>query len=107
MMASPITLYLAAQLLVSDTPANVSDWRVHFEQVRRGYFAAVLATITFAGIRTIWVLGADYPFAFGLGVLGIGFVIGIFSSSRWVHAVLLILWLIFQTFAMSQRFTAV
>jgi hypothetical protein len=106
MMGSPIGLYLAAHVLVSDTPAEVSSWRDHFQRIRRWYFAAILATIVFAALRTTWVFGADFTFAVGLSVLGIAFLIGIISDHRAIHAGVLVFWLLFQIFAISQRFTA-
>ena len=44
MMGSPIALYLAAHLLVSDIPGEVRSWREHFAGVHSWYFAAILAT---------------------------------------------------------------
>jgi hypothetical protein len=45
MMGSPIGLYLAAHLLVSDVPREVSNWKDHFAKIYRWFFAAVLATV--------------------------------------------------------------
>ncbi len=42
MMGSPVGLYLAAHLLVSDVPREVVSWREHFATVHRWYFAAIL-----------------------------------------------------------------
>jgi NADH:ubiquinone oxidoreductase subunit 6 (subunit J) len=60
----------------------------------------------FAMVRTVWVAEADRLFALGLGVLAIVFGLGIVSRRRSVHAGVLVFWLLFQLFAVSQRFTA-
>jgi hypothetical protein len=106
MMGSPIALYLAAHLLVSDNPSRVLDWRAHFGEIRQWYFAACLVTVVLAITRSILVLGGDFAFAAGLSVMCLAFVVGILSESRRVHTAILSLWLVFQIFAVSQRFTA-
>ena len=106
MMGSPVGLYLAAHLLVSDVPREVVSWREHFATVHRWYFAAILATVIFAIVRMVWVLGDELRFALGLALLCIVFAIGIVSPRRSVHAGILIFWLVFQVFAVTQRFTA-
>ena len=106
MMGSPVGLYLAAHLLVSDVPGEVVSWREHFATVHRWYFAAILATVIFAIVRMVWVLGDELRFALGLALLCIVVAIGIVSPRRSVHAGILIFWLVFQVFAVTQRFTA-
>ncbi|NKB97363.1 MAG: hypothetical protein GKR90_02525 [Pseudomonadales bacterium] len=106
LMGSPVTLYLAAHLLVSDIPGEVKSWREHFSRVHRGYFTAILATAIFANVRTMWVVGGEASLAVGFMVTGILFLPGIFSSRRSVHAIILGLWFLFQVFAVSQLFTS-
>ncbi len=106
MMGSPIGLYLAAHVLVSDVPREVASWREHFASVHRWYFAAILATVLFAIVRNVWVLGEQLLFALGLILLSMVITIGIVSPRRGVHAGVLIFWLVFQAFAVTQRFTA-
>jgi hypothetical protein len=106
LMGSPIALYLAAHLLVSDVPGEVRSWREHFAGVHRWYFAAILATAIFANVRTVWVVGEEANLAVGFVVIGILFIPGIFSPRRSVHAAILGLWFIFQVFAVSQLFTS-
>jgi hypothetical protein len=105
MMGSPVSLYLAAHVLVSDVPREVKNWGAHFARIHRWYFSAVFATTTLAVVRVVWVLGAQPSFATGLAVLSVVIACGIASSSRRVHAGVLIFWLLFQGFAVTQQFT--
>ena len=104
MMGSPVSFYLAAHVLVADVPGAVTNWREHFAKVYRWYFAAILSTAIFAILRTLWVLGEDPLFSLGLVSLGIVLAIGIVSPRRSVHGGVLIVWLVFQVFALAQRF---
>ena len=106
MMASPMALYLAAQVLVSENPKDVVSWKEHFASIHRWYFGAILATILFAIVRTVWVLEADLGFAIGLCVLSVVLFLGMVSQRRSVHVGVLFIWCVFQIFAVSQRFTA-
>ncbi len=106
LMGSPICLYLSAHILVSDEPREIDNWRVHFESVHRWYFAATLATVVFAILRMTLVLGAQMRLTLGFIALVIAFTVGIVSSRRSIHAGVLLFWLLFQVFAVSQQFTS-
>ena len=106
LMGSPICLYLSAHILVSDEPREIDNWQVHFESVHRWYFAATLATVVFAILRMTLVLGAQMRLTLGFIVLVIAFTVGIVTSRRSIHAGVLIFWLLFQVFAVSQQFTS-
>ncbi len=106
LMGSPISLYLAAQLLVSDAPSDVANWRHHFENVHKWFFGSLLSTALFALLRTTVVLGDNSPFAIALVGLAVVLSLGIFLNHRRLHSAILAVWFLFQIFGMTQSYTA-
>ena len=107
MMGSPIALYSAAQILVSHEPSEVRSWEEYFAGAYHWFFGALLASTIFAMVRAVWVLKADASVVLGLVGLCVVFVVGILSKKLAIQVCVLLLWALFQIFAVAERFTAV
>jgi hypothetical protein len=58
-IGSPICLYFAAQVLVSDFPAGVESWQDHFADAHRWFFAAIACNVFFGILRVLFVLDLE------------------------------------------------
>ena len=94
LMGTPVFSYLAAHVLVSDSPSEISDWRKHFASIHHWYFAAVLGTAIFAFLREIIIIQRDFPVFYyvGIPVACTVLTIGIVSKNRKVHVAVTIFW---------------
>jgi hypothetical protein len=53
LMMNPLLMLLSAMLLVSDRPSRVTDWRTHYESIRRPFLVLLIVIISFNWIGTI------------------------------------------------------
>ncbi len=104
LMGSPLSLYLAATALVSTNPAQVDNWREHFETKSSWIFSAFAAVIFFGMLRAFVIRDAApfwwvYPF-------WATYVAAAISRKRIVHIVVTMMTLFFMIYLLSLNFTA-
>ena len=104
LMGSPISIYLAVHVLVTENPAAVVDWRTHFERIHRWYFTALLAQAIMSMIRQLIVQSGGFMTNSLLPAVIISiFVVGIVSRSRKLHTAVLISWAVVMIFVVFQQ----
>jgi len=91
-MGSPISLCIAAAVLVSDEPAEVMSWRAHLSESHRWFFSALTASVVFCVLRTTLVLEAQLPLLLAV-VIVVPLLVGAVLPNRKVHiAVTAVAW---------------
>jgi hypothetical protein len=85
LMGTPLSLYLAATALVTNSPDRVENWRAQFSDRSRWFFSALVSTWVF-GILRGYVLLDRSPVWWSILMLGI-FVAAASSNRRDVHIV--------------------
>jgi len=84
LMMGPIIMLLSAMLLVSDRPAEVADWRAHYESVRRPFLTLLIVLISINGIATY---RSDTPIPLGVYLFMIATAVtGLVSGSARIQA---------------------
>jgi hypothetical protein len=83
-MGSPISLGIAAAVLVSDEPAEVVSWRAHLAESHRWFFSALGASIVFGVLRTTLVLEARLPLLLAVVII-VPLLVGAVFPNRKVH----------------------
>jgi len=53
LMMNPLLMLLSAMLLVSDRPSRVTDWRAHYESIRRPFLVLLIFIMSLNGIAAI------------------------------------------------------
>ena len=84
LMSSPVTLYVAAHLLVTDIPSNVESWADHLSSVHRKFFIAVFFVFVASTMRNIYFLESSLSLI-GL-TMAIALLAGAISNRRSVIA---------------------
>ena len=103
-MASPMTFYVLAHLLVSNSPEKVEDWRVHLSRVRPALCATLAIAMLVFWLRHYLVLDAVLILPFSATLLTVS-IVGIFVDRRWLLVLLCAAWfwaLIASSFASFQ-----
>jgi hypothetical protein len=91
-MGGPISLYVAALVLVSDEPAEVVSWRAHLAEAHRWFFSALAASIVFGVLQLTLVLEAQLTLLLALVIIA-PLLAGAVLQNRKVHiAVTAIAW---------------
>ena len=92
-MGSPISLYFAAAVLVSDAPSEVHSWRDQLAEAHRWFFAATFFSFLIGNLRSAFVLNGQLQPLWIVGGLA-PLLAGAILPSRTVHAlVAAIMWL--------------
>lgn len=85
-IGSPISLYFAAAVLVSDAPAEVSSWHDQLAEAHRWFFAAIAFSVLFGMLRIAFVQNAQLqPLLAAVTLATI--LAGAIVPNRTVHAV--------------------
>ena len=91
-MGGPISLYIAASVLVSDEPAEVVSWRAHLAEAHRWFFSVLAASIVFGVLQITLVLEAQLQLLLAVVVIA-PLLVGAVLPNRKVHiAVTAIAW---------------
>lgn len=96
-MGNPLSLSLAAHVLVSEAEGSAGSWRLRFAEIHRWFFGALAANFVVTVLLHVFVVQEDplHPAAL---VSGLTVIAGAFSSDRRVHAAVGILaWLLVAT----------
>ncbi len=80
----PISLYIAAAILVSDEPAEVVSWRAHLAGAHRWFFSVLAASVAFGVLRITLVLEAQFQLLLAVGVI-VPLLVGAVLPNRKVH----------------------
>ncbi len=105
-MGSPISLYFAAAVLVSDEPSEVSSWRDHLAEAHRWFFAALVVGVLFGVLRFAFLLNDPQP-PLLVAVVLVPILAGAIFQNRRVHAAVAALGWTNVVFLISESFTAV
>ena len=89
-VGSPICLYFAAAVLVSDAPSEVQSWRNQLAEAHRWFFAAMAFGFLIGNLRIVFVLGGQLQPLFTVAGLAIN-ITGAIVSNRTVHALVAVL----------------
>ena len=89
-LVPPALLYLQATALVTRAPNEVLDWRSHFYEIRRWFFAinALLVGISAIGSWMIGEIPVLHPLRAVQGTLFVASVCGLISSNPRLHAII-------------------
>ena len=105
-IGSPICLYLAAAVLVSDSPSEVDSWSNQLAEVHRWFFGAMALAFIIGNLRAEFVLnGQLQPLRLVVGLATL--LTGAIVSNRTVHALVAALLWFGLVFLIHNSFTAV
>jgi hypothetical protein len=95
-MGNPVSLYLAAHVLVSVSVEGSASWRLRFAEIHRWFFGAVAANFVVTVLTRVFVVQEGelelHPAALLSGMTAI---VGAVSSDRRVHATVgVVAWLL-------------
>ena len=83
-MGGPISLYIAATILVSDEPAEVVSWRAHLAEAHRWFFSVWATSLVFGFLRITFVLEAQFQLLLAVIVI-VPLLVGAVFRNRKVH----------------------
>ncbi len=104
-MGSPISLYFAAAVLVSDAPSEVSSWRDQLADAHRWYFSALAFGVLFGMLRFAFVLNIPQSFLLFAVVLA-PLLAGAIFRNRTVLTIIVALGWANVLFLIGESFTA-
>jgi hypothetical protein len=95
-MANPVSLYVAAHVLVAEPVGSASSWRLHFAEMHRWFFGALAVNFVFTVLTRVFVAReGELELHPGVLISGLTVIAGAVSSDRRVHSALGILaWLL-------------
>lgn len=103
LMGSPLSLYLAATALVSNTPAQVSDWKAYLADQSHWVIAAITSVLFFGLLRSYFILRVTPEW---WSILMFALYAGAaLSKRRIVHVVIVLLTLVYLGLLLSRDFT--
>lgn len=104
LIASPLSLYLAATALVSNAPEKVDDWKTYYSDHGQWVIAALAVTVLFGVLRAQLILGTISSW---WSILVFGLYCGAaLTKRRIVHVGVVILSVIYFVVLLSREFTA-
>ena len=103
-MASPITLHLLVNALLSSNPSEVVSWRDYFDQNRVWIFSALLVVSLIVAVRR-WLLSDDTAIPLYLAVQAVVLIWPIVSPSRRARLTVLIIWALSLVYAVRVQYT--
>ena len=92
-MISPIIVYSAAHILVTNNPDGIDDWSEHLQQSSRALLILMLSTFPIFVLRNYLILDTLIVPASGIPIADMT-LFAWFRPARWVLATLAVLWLL-------------
>jgi hypothetical protein len=96
LVVPPGIIFLQVHALLTAHPDGVTDWRTHFWQVRRWFFAANAALPVLNSLLVYVVIGRKFPSAEAapLAVTLVVSILGLASSNERLHVAIALLYLL-------------